>query len=61
MWENMGTDTLSGGTWEGNHGRLKIPFFSDYDGRDDLATNETDSWERDHSYNTGNVNADGKC
>ena len=26
----------------------------------DQAVNETDSWERDHSCNTGNVTADGK-
>ena len=25
---------------------------SEYDGRDDLATNETDSWERDHRCET---------
>ena len=33
---------------------------SEYDGRAYQAANETDSWERDHSYNTGNVTADGK-
>ena len=33
---------------------------SEYDGRADQATNETDSWEWDHSCNTGNVAADGK-
>ena len=34
--------------------------FSEYDGRADQAANETKSWECDHSYNTGNVTADGK-
>ena len=33
---------------------------SEYDGMDDLTANETDSQERDHSCNTGNVTADGK-
>ena len=33
---------------------------SKYDGKANLETNEIDSWERDHSYNTGNVTADGK-
>ena len=33
---------------------------SKYDGRADQEVNETDSWERDHSCNTGNVTADGK-
>ena len=33
---------------------------SEYDGRVDQAANETDSWERDHSYNTRNVTVDGK-
>ena len=33
---------------------------SEYDGRVDQTTNETDSWERDHRCNTGNVTADGK-
>ena len=27
MWDNLGTDTLSGGTGAGNHERLKIPLF----------------------------------
>ena len=33
---------------------------SEYDGRADQAANETDSWEWDHSCNTGNFTADGK-
>ena len=33
---------------------------SEYDGRSDQETNEIDSWERDHSWNTGNFTADGK-
>ena len=33
---------------------------SDYDGRVNQATNETNSWERDHSCNTRNVITDGK-
>ena len=33
---------------------------SKYDGRANQAANETDSWERDHSCNIGNVTADGK-
>ena len=34
--------------------------FSEYDGRADQEANETDSWERDHNCNTGDVTADGK-
>ena len=33
---------------------------SEYDDRADQAANETDSWEWDHSCNTGDVVADGK-
>ena len=33
---------------------------SEYDGRADLAANETASWERDHSCYTRNVTVDGK-
>ena len=33
---------------------------SQYDGRADQATNETRSWEWDHSCNTGDVTVDGK-
>ena len=35
-------------------------FCSEYNDRADQAANETDSWEWDHSCNTGNVTADGK-
>ena len=47
-----------------NRGRVSVVdsnfFCSEYDGRVDQATNETDSWERDHSCNTGNVTTNGK-
>ena len=33
---------------------------SEYDGKADQASNETNSWERDHSCNTENVTTDGK-
>ena len=33
---------------------------SEYDGREDQEANETDSWEWDHSCNTGNVATYGK-
>ena len=33
---------------------------SEYDGTEDQVANETDSWERDHSCNTGNVITNGK-
>ena len=33
---------------------------SEYDGKANQAANETDSWEWDHSCNTGKVAADGK-
>ena len=33
---------------------------SEYYGREDQVANETDSWERDHSCNTGKVTEDGK-
>ena len=32
----------------------------EYDDRDDMVANETDSWERDHNYNTGKITANGK-
>ena len=32
----------------------------EYDGRENQAANEIDSWEWDHSCNNGNVTADGK-
>ena len=34
--------------------------FLEYDDRENQKENKTDSWERDHSYNTGNVTADVK-
>ena len=34
--------------------------YSEYNDRVDQAANETDSWEWDHSYNTGNITADEK-
>ena len=34
--------------------------FSEYDDKEEHAANETDSWERDHSCNAGNVTIDGK-
>ena len=33
---------------------------SEYEGGERQESNETDSWEWDHSCNTGNVTADGK-
>ena len=44
---------------KGEYGGLKL-LCSEYDGRADLVANETDSWERDHNCNTGNVTTDGK-
>ena len=50
------------GGW--NRGRGSVVdsklFCLEYDGKEDQATNETDSWERDHSFDTGDVTADGK-
>ena len=47
-----------------NRGRGSVVYSnflcSKYDGKVDQATNETDSWEWDHSYNTENVTANGK-
>ena len=34
--------------------------YSEYDDRAYQEANETDSWERNHSCNTGNVTVDGK-
>ena len=61
----MRTDPLNGGGWkELNRGRGSVVESNflclEYDGRVEQATNETDSWEWDHSCNTGNVTADGK-
>ena len=33
---------------------------SKYDGRADLEKNGTESWERDHSYNTRKITTNGK-
>ena len=33
---------------------------SEYDDRVDLATNETGSWDRDHSLNTRKITVNGK-
>ena len=53
-----------GGGKELNRGKGSVGdsnfLFSKYDDRVDQAANETDSWEWDHSGNTGNVTADGK-
>ena len=47
-----------------NRGRGEVGdsnfLYSEYDGRVDQETNETDSREWDHSCNIGNVAADGK-
>ena len=47
-----------------NRGRESVVYsnflFSEYDSREDQVANEIDSWEWDHSCNTGNVTADGK-
>ena len=55
---------MGGGRKELNRGGGSVVdsnfLFSEYDGRADQATNETDSWEWDHSHNTGNVTANGK-
>ena len=53
-----------GGGKELNKGRGSIVdsnfLCSEYDDREDQETKETNSWEWDHSCNTGNVIADGK-
>ena len=56
----MGTGTLNGGIWEGGVWGKSNFLCSEYNGRADLTTNETDSRERDHSYYTKNVTAYGK-
>ena len=59
----MRTDPLNGGggVEQGQGIMVDSNFlYSEYDGRVDQETNETDSRERDHSYNTKNVTADGK-
>ena len=49
------------GWWNRGRGSIVDSNFlcSEYDGRADQEANETDSWERDHSCNTGNVTIDG--
>ena len=53
-----------GGGKELNRGRGSVVdskfLFLEYDDKADQETNETDSWEWDHSCNTGNIAADGK-
>ena len=59
----MRTDPLNaGGRVEQGQGIMGKSNFlcSKYDGRADQETNETDSWETDHSCNTGNITTDGK-
>ena len=58
MWNNKGTNTLN---VEQGKGSMRESNFlcSKYDGRDDLATNETDSWEKDHSCETRKITAMG--
>ena len=58
MWNNLWTDTLNGKTGAGEFGGHFI--CSEYNNRADLATNEIDSWERDHSCNTGKIAANEK-
>ena len=53
-----------GGGKELNRGRGSVVdskfLCLEYDGRVDQEANETDSWEMDHSCNTGNAATDGK-
>ena len=53
-----------GGGEELNRGRGSVVdsnfLCSEYDSRVDQVANETNSWERDHSYNIGYVTIDGK-
>ena len=62
----MQTDPLSGGGGgkELNRDRGSVVDSNflclEYEDRAELAANETDSWDRDHSCNTGNITADGK-
>ena len=59
MWNNKGTDTLNG---EHGQGSTRDSNFlcSEYDDSADLVANETNSWDRDDSCNTGNVTVNGK-
>ena len=58
------THWMGGGWEELNGGRGSVVdsnlLCSEYDSRAVQAANETNSWERDHSCNTGNVTPDGK-
>ena len=55
---------MGGGGKELNRGRGSVVdskfLCSEYDSRVDQAVSETESWEWDHSYNTGNATVDGK-
>ena len=55
---------MGGGGKELNRSRRSVVdsnfLCSEYDDRTDQAANETDSWEWDHSCNTGNVTTYGK-
>ena len=55
---------MGGGGKELDRGRGSVVdssfLCSEYDDRVDQATNETDSWEWDHSWNTRDVTVDGK-
>ena len=54
MWISQGTERLNGeqGWWcTGDSKFLCI----EYDGRDDMVENDTNSWGRDHSCETGEI------
>ena len=59
VWNNMGTQTLNGEQGKGSTGDSKF-LCLEYDDRDDVAENETNSRERDHSCNTRKMVANGK-
>ena len=51
---SQGTETLNGE--QGQESMWDSKFLcSEYDTRNELATNDTDSWEMDHSYETGKI------
>ena len=54
MWNSQGTETLNG---ELGQGSIEDSNFlcSKYDDRDDLAANDSESLERDHSYETEEI------
>ena len=58
MWNSHGTETLNGEQGQGSTGDSNF-LCLEYNGRDDLAANETDSWERDHSCKSGKMTAMG--